>query len=138
MSISGGQQCLRPSAAVNAAEPCHAVHMLSGATGVTVVATSANFYEGSDGAPPAAAAPPADDDERPLALQLRFQLPPSVYATMAVSYTGLNCVIVLCMCRAAAAVGQMLTTILNAMLVRMPGATACASGVYCEARAHCM
>lgn len=59
--------------------------MPSGADGVTVVATSANFYEGSDGAPPVTPDLPAGEDERPLALQLRFQLPPSVYATMAVS-----------------------------------------------------
>ena len=67
----------------------HAVHMLSGAAGVTVVATSANFYEGSDGTPPAVTTPAAgSEDDRPLALQLRFQLPPSVYATMAVSCSG--------------------------------------------------
>jgi hypothetical protein len=113
--------------------------MLPGAAGVTVVATSANFYEGSDGAPPAATAPPAgDDDDRPLALQLRFQLPPSVYATMAVSYMSRDRVMVSCMCCAAAAVGRMLTTTLKATLVRLPGATARASGVCCGAGAHCV
>jgi tRNA(Glu) U13 pseudouridine synthase TruD len=50
-----------------------------------VEAASTNFYEGNDSKPPAAAAPSAGDDDRALALQLRFQLPPSVYATMAVS-----------------------------------------------------
>jgi len=67
----------------------------AGSPGVAIAAASENFYSG-EGAPAdaasgmateLAAAPAAGPESslQSLALQLRFQLPPSAYATMAVS-----------------------------------------------------
>lgn len=66
-----------------------AVILPTGSAGVTVEAASADFYAGGGDAlpqPPAAphAAEAAGQAGGALALQLRFQLPTSVYATMAV------------------------------------------------------